>query len=54
VPEEKQPVIGLRPPADLMEWLKREAADNARSMNSQVVWALQQFRRQQEAGSAKS
>jgi len=54
MPEDKQPTIGLRPPSDLMDWLKKEAADNARSLNGQVVWALQQFRQQQEVERAKA
>lgn len=44
--------IGLRPPPDLMDWLRKESEANARSLNGQVVWMLQQFRRQQEAASA--
>jgi hypothetical protein len=49
MPEDNRLQIGLRPPPDLFEWLKREAEDNARSLNGQVIWLLQQQRKQQES-----
>lgn len=51
---DKQPAIGLRPPPDLRDWLEHEAMANQRSLNGQVIWALQQYRKQQEATSAKT
>ncbi|MCY1555302.1 hypothetical protein D3C87_1628150 [compost metagenome] len=43
--EEKPTPIGLRAPPDLAAWLKAEAAENQRSVASQAVWALNQFRK---------
>lgn len=44
--------INFRAPNDLAEWLKKEAAENQRSVSNQTVWSLQQFRRLQEAKNA--
>lgn len=40
-----QVAIGVRTPPDLAEWLKRQAAQNMRSVNAEVNWLLEQFRR---------
>lgn len=36
----------VRIPADLMEWLKQQARDHHRSMNSELVELLAQLRKQ--------
>lgn len=41
--------IGLRLPADLKEWLSAKAAANRRSLSGEAVWAIEQYRRQQES-----
>lgn len=35
--------VSIRFPPDLLEALKRIAEEDARSLNSEVVWALRQF-----------
>ena len=44
--QEKPAAIGVRAPRDLLDWLKREAAANRRSMSAQVVYLLEQKRRE--------
>lgn len=52
--EDKKPVpIGLRVNPDLAAWLKKEAEESQRSVSSQASWALQQYRKQQEAQGAQ-
>jgi predicted transcriptional regulator len=41
--------IGVRVPAELATWLREQAEANRRSVSNQAVWALDQFRKQQEA-----
>jgi len=41
--------IGFRAPADLAAWLKEQAIANRRSVSNQTVWALTQFRLQQQS-----
>lgn len=48
-PKEKPVPIGMRVNPDLAEWLKRQAGMNQRSVSNQAAWALEQFRKQQEA-----
>ena len=46
--------IGVRVPAELAAWLKTQAAANKRSVSNQAVWALSQYRAQQQTqGSAQ-
>lgn len=45
----KVPQIGLRLPPDLRKWLDKKAAENHRSLNGEVVVAVEQYRKQQEA-----
>jgi hypothetical protein len=34
---------------DLWEWLVKDAAESRRSINEQIVWLLEQRRKEQEA-----
>lgn len=52
VTEAKPVPIGTRVPPDLAEWLKTQAERNQRSVSNQVVWLLQQCRKQQEVPNA--
>lgn len=38
----------VRLPDELAEWLKRAASESLRSVNSEVVWQLQQARRRDQ------
>lgn len=40
--------IGVRVPVELAAWLKTQAAVNKRSVSNQAVWALSQYRAQQQ------
>jgi hypothetical protein len=40
--------IGFRAPPDLAEWLRDQARVNSRTVSNQTVWALQQYRKQQD------
>ena len=42
------PAIMLRVPEDLKQWLKHQAVDNRRSLNSEVLHRLEESRAQQE------
>lgn len=48
---EEEPIkpTGVRIPPDLRKWLKHEAVDNMRSLNSEIVARLEESRAQQEA-----
>jgi hypothetical protein len=46
---EKTVPIGVRVPAELADWLKKQAQTNKRSLSNQAVWALDQFRAQHQA-----
>lgn len=51
--DDKKPVpIGLRVNPDLANWLKKEAEESQRSVSAQASWALQQYRKLQEAQGA--
>ena len=41
------PQLKVRLPIDLRDWLKRQAAENGRTMNAEIVFALRE--RQQRA-----
>lgn len=43
----------VRFPDDLKTWLKHKAIDNGRSMNSEVVFRLQESRRREEADASR-
>lgn len=49
---EKPVAVGMRAPADLAAWLKKQAEENNRSVSMQAVWALNQFRKQAETQGA--
>lgn len=38
----------VRMPTDLYEWLKSDAEQNLRSLNSQVIAILEEYRKQKE------
>lgn len=46
----KDPQVVVRLPEQLKEWLKAQAAQNLRSQNAEIVFRLEQARR--EAGAA--
>lgn len=46
--------FGLRMPPDLRQWIEEEAEKNRRSMNSEIVWRLEELRRQEEEQAAKA
>ena len=47
-PELKTP-LGIRIPPELRKWLKHQAVENDRSLNSEIIARLRQSRTQQEA-----
>lgn len=49
---ERSTSIGLRAPPELAAWLKQQAEANKRSLSNQTVWALDQYRVQQQAQKA--
>lgn len=44
--KENETRMTLRLPCDLYEWLKADASDNLRSLNSQVVAILEEYRQE--------
>ena len=50
--EEKTVAVGMRVPSDLAAWLKKQASEDRRSVSSQAVWALNQYRAQKNQGAA--
>lgn len=40
--------MGIRVPPEMAVWLKEQAEQNRRSVSGQAVWALCQYRAQQE------
>jgi hypothetical protein len=48
IPEKpSQPVVSVKMPAEMREWLKRTAKQGYRSMNAQVLLILDAARRQE-------
>lgn len=47
------PPFGVRMPKDLHEWVKEKAAEQGRSMNNFIVFALQSKRQAEEAAAQK-
>jgi len=47
--KEKSIPVGIRVPAELAKWLREQAEENRRSVAGQAAWAIQQFRKQQDA-----
>jgi predicted DNA-binding protein len=52
--ERKQVQIGLRVTVEMAEWLKQQADAAQRPVSNYVAWALDQYRKQLEAASAKT
>lgn len=50
----KNPSYKLRIPAQLRDWFKQQAAVNNRSLNGEIVFALQQHYKQQQTASEKT
>lgn len=44
----------IRMPAGLKAWIAKQADNNHRSMNSEIVWRLDAIRRQEEEQAAKA
>lgn len=42
-----RPMVLVRLSQDMMDWLRREAAENKRSMGSEVAYRLEAMRREQ-------
>ena len=40
--------FGVRIPSELRAWIKAQAKSSRRSMNTEIVWMLEQFKNQQE------
>lgn len=49
----ESPAVMVRMPDELKLWLKHQAIDNRRSLNSEVLLRLEQSRSQQEASAEK-
>jgi hypothetical protein len=45
----QDPQVVVRLPEQLKEWLKAQATANRRSQNAEIVFRLEQAKRQQEA-----
>lgn len=45
--------LGLRLPDEMRIWLKHQAVDNRRSVNSEILVRLEESRRQQEKANAQ-
>lgn len=45
----QDPQVVVRIPEQLKDWLKAQAIENRRSQNAEIVFRLEQARRQQEA-----
>lgn len=48
----KAPAVMLRLPQEMKDWLKHQAIDNRRTLNSEVLHRLELSRKQQEAQGA--
>ncbi len=46
--DQKETRMTVRMPADLYEWLKADATGDLRSLNSQVIAILENYRKQKE------
>lgn len=52
--EQSKKPLGVRLPDDLKQWLKHQAVDNRRSLNSEIIVRLEASRRQdEESGDGK-
>lgn len=47
------PAMQIRVPEELKRWLKHQAVDNRRTLNSEVLHRLEQSRRQEEQRQAQ-
>lgn len=48
---EKPQVIspyGVRIPSDLKAWIKDQSKKNRRSMNTEIIWIIEQFKNQHD------